>query len=322
MANLCYVKSRHKWRVRWRATDRKSHFVFAGSRVFFEKAQALHFYAEIEAQERLVRSGEVAPSESVSTVVADYLRHIKRFTIRTQQHYHMVIGKFLESLPKSVVRVHQLESAHVQEYLYRMRGVKNRTQNAHLTVIKSFCRYMADRFHRDNPATKVKMLPEDPPDARFLTDAEYKTILATAWPLAKNRFVFLANTGLRASEFATLKPDCISPQAMSITIVGKGRKLRTIPLNQSARAVLPELSICSRRALYSQCQLVARRAHLRLFGPHSFRHFFATKLLLCGTPMVIVSKLLGHKSIRTTERAYSHILADDLAHATDVLDNY
>ena len=42
------------------------------------------------------------------------------------------------------------------------------------------------------------------------------------------------------------------------------------------------------------------RAH-----PHMFRDTFAVELLVAGTPIEDVSKLLGHTSIRTTERSYA-----------------
>jgi site-specific recombinase XerD len=38
---------------------------------------------------------------------------------------------------------------------------------------------------------------------------------------------------------------------------------------------------------------------------HRFRHTFAVELLLAGMPIEQVSKLLGHKTVRTTERYYS-----------------
>lgn len=321
MASLGYVKALRRWRVRWRATDRKTHYVFQGSRVFHEKAQAVKFYAEIEAQERLVRSGQVTPSESLSVVVDNYKRHIKKHTHRTQQHYLMVIKNFLESLPKSIIRIHQLEVGHIQEYLYQLRdrGVINRTLNAHLTVIKSLCRYVSERFGIPNPASKIKLLTEDPPNSRFLTKEEYHKLLALASPLAKHRLIFLAHTGLRASEFSQLSPNCISPQATTITIIGKGRRTRTVPLNKTAKSVLPYVKTASKNALYLQFSRLAKRVGIEKFGPHALRHYCATQLLLGGVPAALVSKIMG-VSIRVIEKHYSHILTADIANATDVLD--
>lgn len=321
MASLGYAKLLKRWRVRWRATDRKTHYVFEGSKVFHEKALAVKFYAEIEAQERLVRSGQVVPSESLSVVVNNYLRHIKKHTQRTQLHYQMVIARFLESLPKSVIRLHQLEVGHIQEYLYQLRdrGVINRTINAHLTPIKSLCRYISERFDIPNVTSKIKLLKEDPPKSRFLTKDEYHKILTLATPLAKHRLIFLAHTGLRATEFSQLSPNCISPQATTITIIGKGRRTRTVPLNKTVKSVLPYVKPTSQNALYRQFSRLAKMAGIEKFGPHALRHYCATQLLINGIPAALVSKIMG-VSVRIIEKHYAHILTADIANVTDVLD--
>ena len=322
MASLGYVKALRRWRVRWRATNRKTKQILSGSKVFLEKSQAVKFYADREEEEKLWRYADVVPSESLTEVTDDFYRHIKKHTPRTQVHYEFVIYRFIKGLPKTVLRIQHLEPYHIREYLYRKRdaGFKNRTLNAHLTAIKSFCRFFSDRYKISNPAGEVKMLEEDPPKARFLEPNEYEQLLDMAEPLARDRIIFLANTGLRASEFASLSPDSLSPQASAITITGKGRKRRTIPLNKSAKEVLPRLVTATPNAQWLQFSRLAKRAKLKSFGPHSLRHFFATQLLLKGKPLILVSKLLGHKSTSTTERCYAHILASDLAGSTDVLD--
>lgn len=318
MASLGYHKSLRRWRVRWRATDRETHYIFKGSRVFHEKFQAVKFYAEIEAQERLVRLGQVMPGESMSVIVDSFQRHIKRHTVRTQQHYSMVIRLFLKSLPKSIIRIHQLEPAHIQEYLYRLDGRMNRTLNAHLTVIKAFCRLFSERQKIPNPAAAIKMLTEDPPNSRFLTKEEYHKLLDIAPALAKNRLIFLAHTGLRASEFSQLSIKSVTQNA--ITIIGKGRRKRTIPLNKTAMAVLPHVAPASKNALYLQFSRLAKRADIEKFGPHALRHYCATQLLLGGVASATVSKIMG-VSIRVIEKHYAHILTADIEGATDVLDS-
>jgi len=321
MASLGYVKALRRWRVRWRAKARENPYVFSGSKVFLEKSQAVKFYSEIEAQERLVRSGQVVPTESLDQVVQNFYRHIKRHTSRTQQHYKMVIGLFLRNIPKSIVRIHQLESHHIQEYLYKRRdgGVINRTLNAHLTVLKAFCRFYSERFSIANPASKVRLLKEDPPANRFLTPEEYQMVLKIAPEMAKNRIIFLAHTGLRASEYSSLTADCVSPKAATITVTGKGRRRRTIPLNASARAVLPHMKPASRKALHLQFSALAKKADIPSFGANALRHYFGTQLLLKGVPASKVAKMMGN-SVRVIEKHYAHILTSDIANATDVLD--
>jgi len=236
----------------------------------------------------------------------------------------MVIDRFLDSLPKSIVRIQQLDAAHINEYLYQLRdqGSINRTLNAHLTAIKSFCRFYSARYKIANPSAEVKPLVEDPPDARFLTPDEYKKVMAIATPLAKDRLLFLAHTGLRATEFYELRPNAVSADLSTLTITGKGRKKRSIPLNKTAREILPRLVPASPNALLLQCYRIAEKAKIPQFGPHAMRHWFATQLLIKGVELVFVSKMLGHASVSTTERIYAHILRGDLANATDVLDDY
>ena len=327
MASISYVKSLGRWRVRWKATNRQAttNRVFSGSRVFFEKAQAVGFFAEMEAQERLWRSGAVSTLDSVDQAAADYAIYCRRHTTRTQGHYQMVLARFRASLPGNVRRIQQLDAACIEEYLYRLRdaGLSNRTLNAHLTAIKGFCRWVARRHRLPNVAAEVAMAAEEPPVARFIGRDEYAALLAAAGDQARDRIVFLAHTGLRASEFCRLVAAGIRPDQTAVTVVGKGRKRRTVPLNRAARETLGRPHIhrtIGRNPLYQQISRVAKRAHIPPLGPHALRHYFATQLLLAGVPIIKVSRLLGHSSVKTTERHYAHILDADVACVTDVLD--
>lgn len=47
------------------------------------------------------------------------------------------------------------------------------------------------------------------------------------------------------------------------------------------------------------------------FGPHLFRHTYATDLLRRKTPVEVVAKLMGHASIATTVDTYGHLTFED-----------
>ena len=51
------------------------------------------------------------------------------------------------------------------------------------------------------------------------------------------------------------------------------------------------------------------------FGPHSFRHTYATDLLRRGVAVEVVAHLLGHASIATTSDVYAHLKIDDTRRA-------
>ena len=69
-----------------------------------------------------------------------------------------------------------------------------------------------------------------------------------------------------------------------------------------------------RKAFSTAC----RRAGIENFHIHDLRHTFASWLVMNGTPIFEVSKLLRHASIQMTER-YAHLAPDHLHNAVDNL---
>ena len=76
-----------------------------------------------------------------------------------------------------------------------------------------------------------------------------------------------------------------------------------------------------RQPLYAALRPESVYAHLRsvkrglpqlpvAMTPHWFRHTHATALLLAGTPLHVVSRRLGHRSVQTTINTYGHVTED------------
>lgn len=267
----------------------------------------------------------------ITAALEKWRAHNLRYTPRTRQHYAMVIGKFRQSLP--VTTIEELRPSHIEGYLNHLlaKGVKNRTINAHLTALKSASGWLARNYGIPNIGVGFSMLPEDPPKQRVLTPEEYQKVLAICSDSEADMIKFLAHTGLRATEAVTLTWGNIDPALTKIILVGKGRRRRTVPLNRTCQEILkkyprgtPETHIdflkSKRRHLNYICNKLAIKSKIRRFGPHSLRHYFCTQMLRCGVPMVKVSQILGHSSVRTTERIYLHLQESDLLNVTDCLD--
>ena len=57
------------------------------------------------------------------------------------------------------------------------------------------------------------------------------------------------------------------------------------------------------------------------FHPHSLRHTYASLLLRAGTPVKLVSSMLGHNNATTTLNIYTHIFKDDKSIASNTISN-
>ena len=145
-------------------------------------------------------------------------------------------------------------------------------------------------------------------------------------------------SGLRVSEVVGLNLEDIDLQAMEIRVLGKGRKVRVVPLPDLAarllqnyldeRGQLPggEKAVFLNRnggrlTQRSVQRMLKQRALVTgadvSVTPHRLRHSFATHLLAGGVDLRAIQELLGHASLATTER-YTHL---DIAKLTEVYDD-
>jgi integrase/recombinase XerC len=144
----------------------------------------------------------------------------------------------------------------------------------------------------------------------------------------------LYGTGLRVSECCGLRPDDVDLRRRMITVVGKGAKVRRLPLGEPAAEALRSWLHDGRKALATDTSpddaiflnrrgrplspRDARRileAHPLPDGqtlhPHALRHAYATHLLEGGADLRAVQELLGHSDLATTQ-IYTHLTRDRL----------
>lgn len=254
------------------------------------------------------------------------------YTQRTIGLYRRCITEFEAYLSNDG---NQLTTQAIEAYILDRRnaGWSNRYVNCNLSVIKSYCKWFYRLTPASNPAKPVKMLKEKPPKRRILEVEEYQKVMATISGQDKDIIAFLANTGLRASEFVSLAWADISPDFTYLEVVhGKGDKSRFVPLNQVCRDILAKykpqgmagtLPFCRmhRVSLGKVCVRAAKKADIKRFGPHACRHYFATILMHEGVSIYKISKILGHASVVVTEKVYLHLGLRDILGVTDILCN-
>lgn len=261
----------------------------------------------------------------ISEALTEWQIAIERLSPDTQYYYKKVLAKFAATISnKPVDKITKVE---IQRYISRTSwGKKNNSINNHITALKSFCRFLSENYDIPNPALNIQKLKPNLAWQPFISRENYLKVLTSATQRESDLIKFMANSGLRASEVASLTWDCLSPQASAITFRGKGGKIRTVPINQTLREIIsrhsrtePFLNFTkSRRTVYRLCNKAGKRVGVYL-SPHMLRRYFASSLLEKGVSLLIISKLLGHSSVQTTER-YLHLDSSYLLGSTNVLD--
>lgn len=141
----------------------------------------------------------------------------------------------------------------------------------------------------------------------------------------------LYGSGLRVAECCDLDDSGIDLRSGSVTVVGKGDKERRVPMSEPSveaistylergREVLrnpdsPKRAVFLNRRGRRLSPRDVRRILDRRTGvpthPHALRHTYATHLLDGGADLRVVQELLGHSSLRTTQR-YTHVSKERL----------
>lgn len=159
----------------------------------------------------------------------------------------------------------------------------------------------------------------------------------SAWPSRDVAMVAaFSQTGMRLAEFVELNRGSLtgSGVAAQVTVIGKGRKARTIPITEGLATLLgayledraerfpahrvsdhKEALIVhpgtgdrvTRRQIQYTVDRLYREAGVRASVPegalvHALRHTFAMDLLTHGADIVELQTLLGHSSLNTTRR--------------------
>lgn len=147
-------------------------------------------------------------------------------------------------------------------------------------------------------------------------------------------YLLAAFASARCGEIARLSVNDLdlTPCAATVTLDGKGGKVRTVPLLAPVVAELLDYGIPRAGAVllragipYTPEQLSSdSHNHLRRLGfpttLHSFRHTFATMTLRSTHDLMLVKELLGHESVATTQIYTEPDMADLHARLAAVAD--
>ena len=132
------------------------------------------------------------------------------------------------------------------------------------------------------------------------------------------------NCGTRRGELTGLVWSAVDLERRVLTVkaaTSKGAKTRYVPLNDEATDVLVRWrrqceghQVFDLRSIKTAWKALMTKAKIANFRPHDMRHHFASRLVQADVSLYHVQKLLGHSSLKMTER-YSHVKDSNLAAA-------
>lgn len=293
----------------------------------------------------------------------DFLEHLeieKNHSQKTIANYDRWLNRFFKiSGAKDYKDITEKAVKKFRIYLNRLtiKGqlLKIQTQNNFLIAIRQFLRYLAKKDIKTLSAEKIE-LPKIPMrEIEFLEIEEINRLLEAPLKISDtikkdtNNFLTirdkailetLFSTGLRVSELCSLNIDKINLETGEFSIRGKGQKIRTVFLSESAKNYLkkyleirqrPEeaekaLKNGSSEVLFinknggrltprSVERMVKKYAIIsgipKKVVVHSLRHAFATDLLRGGADLRSIQTMLGHSNISTTQ-IYTHFTNPEL----------
>ena len=209
-------------------------------------------------------------------------------------------------------------------------GFTGVTRRRKTSSIKAFFSFLTGNgLIADNPTRQLIPPEREYKEPRFLTTQEYRALLRACAHQTRDAAIIelILQTGMRLSEVARLTTyDIELPVRInrdpsntgSISVRGKGRKQRMLPLNYKAcralkawLAVRPDIRDSALfvskyrqpmgpRGIQNLVSKYMAEAGIKNASVHSLRHSFATHHVAKGTDLRTVQEALGHASLQTT----------------------
>ena len=261
----------------------------------------------------------------------------KRLKPTTQRNYRSVLQSYI--LPtighKRITDITLADLSAIHTSLSDKPSQANRSILV-MSKLLNLCEQWGLRTMGSNPCRHIQLFKDNKRN-RFLDKSELKRLWATldhahvegmVGLYAMNAYKLLILTGCRLGEIQTLKWSYIRGNRVEFPDSKTGYK--RLPLNAAAMDILNQIPkqdgnpyvICGEKEgahivnLQKSWRRIRKKAGLDDLRIHDLRHTFASQAVMNGTPLAMVSKLLGHKKITTTMR-YAHLADSELLEASE-----
>ncbi len=273
------------------------------------------------------------------TSFLDYLLKEKRYSQRTIASYASDLKQFSEFLIRAFETedISAVSSAMVRSWLIELMelGLSNASINRKLSALKSLYRFLLMKKEVDqNPMQKLvgpknkKRLPEFVETRKMnLLFSEISVPEGFAGKRDELIMDIFYQSGMRLSELLNLKLADFDIYNSQLRVLGKGNKLRLIPLSNELNKKIKNY-LDDRQSEFPNAEpyvfltdkgekcypnFIYRKVSFYLSqvttqskkSPHVLRHSFATHMLNNGADINAIKEILGHANLSATQ-VYTH----------------
>jgi integrase/recombinase XerD len=251
--------------------------------------------------------------------------HTRNYSPHTVENYGRDLRLFFALVAKDPETVSGRDVAHfVEQQRHAQRAAT--TINRRLNALQHFFVYLATERQTlgINPVKPSHFLRRGRPLPKTLSPDQVRRLFAQIkHPLDHALCLLMLRCGLRVSEVARLKQADLDWEQQALRITqGKGRKDRVVYVAADALAALqtcralrpatvpddllfwnqkrPQRPLSS-KGIQKKVERYAKAAAIKA-SCHSLRHTFASNLLEEGAAVISIKELLGHASIKSSER--------------------
>lgn len=225
-----------KYRNGWRA-EIERHNIRDSLAGFPTKAAAAAWAGRREAEIMAGIRGEV-PHLPFSVLLQRYALEVS--PKKKGERWEVVRLMALERDPIASVSLRRLGPPHVAEWRdRRLQSVSAASVRREWNLLSNVCAIAVRewRLLQSNPFKDLARPKSSQPRNRIATDAEIETLTATASPNMRRVILFAIETGMRAGEIASLRPEDIRGSVATLKDTKNGTS-REVPLSKIALQVL------------------------------------------------------------------------------------
>ncbi len=234
---------------------------------------------------------------------------------------------FLNELERQ--HVHDVSKEDIEAFLAKMNndGYTPKSISRKINSTRTFYRFLKiNEFITDDPSLLVAHPKYQLAPPRILTPTEYRALRDAARNDARMSAIIelLLQTGIRIGELTALRLSDIQKELLHIPAMEKHGE-RLVPLNKRAQEALKRyLDIRPKvtedhlfitksgkpfliRNIRTSVERYFRLAEIKNAKVNDLRHTFVAHHLKHGASIVLLSKILGHKRLSTTERYLEYV---------------